>query len=178
MTPLPLAYAWLDQIDAPPRLYAEMRALYGVHEGPGDTDNPTILLWAHEVGLAGIYKHDSTAWCGLAMAVAAKRAGKPVVSGPLWALNWARFGQPSPQPALGDVLVFQRPGGGHVGIYVAEDDNAYHVLGGNEADAVSIIRIAKGRLYARRRPIWAVAEPASVQPHHVAASGALSSNEA
>jgi hypothetical protein len=41
------------------------------------------------------------------------------------------------------VLVFERPGGGHVGYYFGEDATAYHVLGGNQGDAVTIARIAR-----------------------------------
>lgn len=174
---LPAAYAWLNGLFPLPRMTAEALKVYGVKEGVGDADNPEILAWAKEVGLESVYRHDATAWCGLFAALIAKRAGKTVVNGPLWALNWARFGVPSPAPALGDVLVFVRPGGGHVGLYVAEDASAYHVLGGNTSDAVSIARIAKERLKAARRPVYSV-QPATVKPYHVAATGALSTNEA
>jgi hypothetical protein len=48
----------------------------------------------------------------------------------------------APAAALGDVLAFVRNGGGHVGLYVDEDASAYHVLGGNQSDRVSITRVA------------------------------------
>jgi hypothetical protein len=54
--------------------------------------------------------------------------------------------------APGAVLVFEREGGGHVGFYVGEDSTHYHVLGGNQGDAVSIVRIARSRSIARRWP--------------------------
>jgi uncharacterized protein (TIGR02594 family) len=174
---LPAAYAWLEGLTPLPRMIAEGIKLYGVKEAPGRADNPTILAWAAETGLSSVYQHDETAWCGLFAALVAKRAGKPVVAGPLWALNWQHFGVTSPQAGLGDILVFVRPGGGHVGLYIAEDDGAYHVLGGNTADTVSIARIAKDRLRAARRPVYNV-QPATVKPYIVAASGALSTNEA
>ena len=47
------------------------------------------------------------------------------------------------------------------------------MLGGNQADAVSIVRIAKSRCIAIRRPIYRV-QPASVAPVHLAASGVIS----
>ena len=50
------------------------------------------------------------------------------------------------------MLVFTRPGGGHVGFYVGEDAAAYHILGGNQGDAVTIVRIVKSRYIARRWP--------------------------
>lgn len=178
MNPLPPAYAWLDAVQGCPKIITEARALFGVHEGAGPVDNPTILAWAREVGLGDIYTHDATAWCGLFADVVVKRAGKSGPAAPLWALNWRSFGAPSPQASLGDVLVFSRDGGGHVGFYVGEDVSAYHVLGGNEGDQVNIVRILKARCVAVRRPIWTVAQPAGVVPHHLTASGALSSNEA
>jgi hypothetical protein len=54
--------------------------------------------------------------------------------------------------APGAVLVFEREGGGHVGFYVGEDGTSYHVIGGNQGDAVSVARIAKTRLVASRWP--------------------------
>lgn len=111
------------------------------------------------------------------MAVVAKRAGKTPPEGPLWALNWRRFGVAAPAPALGDVLVFQRPAGGHVGLYVGEDAAAFHVLGGNQGDRVCILRVARGRLKAARRPAYATT-PASVRPVRLALGGALSADEA
>jgi uncharacterized protein (TIGR02594 family) len=172
---LPAAYAWLS--DEPgPRMLLEALKLHGTLETPGWRDNPTILSWAKETGVSG-YSADSVPWCGLFMAVVAHRAGKDVPSKPLWALNWARWGQDSGQPELGDVLVFVRPGGGHVGLYVGEDGIAYHVLGGNQSDAVSIARINKERLRACRAPSGAAWMP-NVRPVLLGANGAVSANEA
>ena len=49
-------------------------------------------------------------------------------------------------------MVFSRTGGGHVGFYVGEDKDAYHILGGNQSDMVSIARVAKDRHVATRWP--------------------------
>lgn len=176
MSLLPARYAWLDQEPAP-RMLLEALKLYGTLEAPGAADNPTILKWAQEVGLQRTYTHDAVPWCGLFMALVAQRAGKPIPDGPLWALNWATWGDASGQPMLGDVLVFVREGGGHVGLYVGEDRGAFHVLGGNTGDAVSIARIAKQRLHAARR-YYTIAAPPNVRPVLLAVSGALSTNEA
>lgn len=175
---LPTAYAWLDS-EPGPNMLLEALKLYGVKETPGAANNPIILDWAKEVGAAD-YKHDSIAWCGLGMSVCAKRAGweyRPK-GNPLWALNWATWGDPVKTPMLGDVLTFKRPGGGHVGQYVGEDASAYHVLGFNQGDAVSIVRILKARLYAARRAPWKVAQPANVRVVKLASTGGLSKNEA
>ncbi len=176
----PHGYEWLGTVGVLPRMIQEALPLIGTLEAPGAADNPVILGWAKEIGkdIAAAYGHDSIPWCGLFEAVVCHRAGKPVIAGPLWAANWAKFGTKADKASLGDVLVFVRPGGGHVGFYVAEDTTAYHVLAGNQHDSVNISRIAKDRCTAVRRPPFNTAMPASAKPYHVAASGALSHNEA
>jgi uncharacterized protein (TIGR02594 family) len=175
---LPQQYTWLAH-EPGPKMIVEAVGLYGTLEGPGAANNPKIVAWAKEIGgrLADIYKADSIPWCGLFMAVVARRAGKEIPANPLWALSWSAFGANASIPALGDVLVFVRNGGGHVGLYAAEDETAFHVLGGNQSDAVNIKRIAKGRLYAARRPLYRV-KPANVRPIRLTTAGPLSLNEA
>jgi uncharacterized protein (TIGR02594 family) len=175
--PLPAAYQWLQRTD-PPQTIVEALRLYGIVEVPGKVNAPEIMAWAKELDLEDSYVADAVPWCGLFAAVVVKRAGWTPVDAPLWARNWRRFGQMSIEAGLGDVLVFQRESGGHVGFYVGEDSTAFHVLGGNQGDAVSIIRVAKNRLLGARRPIWRRAQPASVKPYRLAAAGALSRNEA
>lgn len=186
MPNLPNEYQWVNQVANKPRMISEALELYGVTETPGVADNPIIVAWAREVGgdVSATYLHDSTPWCGLFMAVVALRADKVPPVNPLWALNWKSFGQSAGRPCFGDVLVFTRSGGGHVGLYVAEDNGntqgrapAYHVLGGNTANSVSIRPILKSRLYAARRPIWKTAAPDSVRPVFVSAAGDLSTDE-
>ena len=178
MKPLPPAYGWIDDLRPLPRMLEEARKLYGTFEAPGPADNPVILGWAKETGLAKVYNDDAIPWCGLFMAVVAKRAGRPVVESPLWARNWAKFGKAADRAQLGDILVFRRAqGSGHVGLYVGEDYGAFHVLGGNQSDGVTITRIARDRCIAIRRPAYRKA-PANAKPVHLAASGALSVNEA
>lgn len=182
MPKLPAAYDWLARVTVPPRTIGEALKLLGVAEVVGKGSNRTILSWRDELNAAGVaisgYSDDDIAWCGLFAAIVAHRAGKDVVANPLWARNWAKFGTKAASAALGDVLVFERAGGGgHVAFYVAEDDIAYHVLGGNQSNAVTITRIAKSRCIAVRRPIYS-AQPASVQRRIVARGGALSTNEA
>lgn len=174
---LPDQYSWL--LNEPgPKMLLEALKLYGTKEVPGDGDNPVILEWAQEVGLQSIYRHDSVAWCGLTMAVVAKRAGKQIPTDPLWALNWAKFGNKVTNGAmLGDILVFKRQGGGHVGLYVGEDDECYHVLGGNQSDAINIVRKPLSRVYAIRRPIY-INQPSNVRKIVLSDEGAIDSQEA
>jgi uncharacterized protein (TIGR02594 family) len=172
--PLPTAYAWLSK-ETGPRVIVEALALFGTKEVPGTASNPAILGWAKEVGVAGAYVNEGIAWCGLFVATVVKRAGFAPVAAPLWARNWAAFGTKVDKPSLGDILVFERPGGGgHVG----EDAGAYHVLGGNQGDPVSIAPIAKSRLLAARRCPWKLSQPANVRPIRLAAGGTRSTNEA
>lgn len=174
---LPAQYGWLKGVGTLPKMVQEGLKLLGTVETPGSKNNQVIMAWAAETGLARVYTADSVPWCGLFMAVIAKRAGKPLVSSPLWALSWSKFGSVGGQPRLGDVLTFKRDGGGHVGLYIGEDQFCYHVLGGNQSDAVTITRIKKERLHAVRRH-YSVAAPASAKPYVVVATGAVSTNEA
>jgi uncharacterized protein (TIGR02594 family) len=178
VAPLPAAYAWLAKEGAP-RTLVEALAEHGVVETPGAADNPRILGWAKEVGLGGTYSDDAIPWCGLFMAVVAKRATWDVPANPLWARNWLKFGRTVAPPELGDVLVFERGTGGHVGLYVGEDAGYFHVLGGNQSDKVCISRLLKTRLLGARRPVWRIAEPANVRRVFLSSGGApVSKNEA
>jgi uncharacterized protein (TIGR02594 family) len=167
-----------------PRMIQEAVKLFGTIETPGSGNNPVIMAWAKEVGVdvARIYTADSIPWCGLAMAVFAKRADKEVVKNPLWALSWATFGHDAECAMLGDVLTFVRKTAtgskaGHVALYVGESATTYHILGGNQSDKVCIIEIAKSRLYAIRRPDYNI-QPNSVAQVVLNASGVVSTNEA
>lgn len=175
---LPKQYKWLEKEGAP-KMLVEALKLYGTLEFAGTPNNPVIIGWAKEVGLGAAYSGDAIPWCGLFIAVVAKRAGKQVAVDPLWADNWRKFGSPAPEAMLGDVLVFKRPGGNHVAIYVGEDNDAYHVIGGNQGDKVSITRIAKSRLKENgiRRPVYSIAQPPNVRKIILSATGGISTNE-
>lgn len=184
MTALPSKYAYVGEADAPSLIRAAV-PLYGLREAPGKADNIKIMEWANEVEVAlGVknlgYTADSIPWCGLFVGVVAVRAGwfDQMPKTPLWARSWLEFGQKADKPMFGDVLVFGRGGGGHVGFYVGEDGGAYHVLGGNQSDAVTITRIAKKRFLGARRPKWRVSQPASVRIIRMRVTGPLSKNEA
>lgn len=176
-------YAWVWR-EQGPRILREALHLHGTIEFPGEQNNPLILEWAKEVDprhddwLGGWYTEDSTPWCGLYVGICARRAGFPHNQKLLAAKEWANWGEPVLTPMLGDVLVFTREGGGHVGFYIGEDDTAFHVLGGNQSDAVNIKRISKKRLFAARRCDWKISQPSNVRAVKLAANGKLSENEA
>jgi len=173
---LPDKYKWLEK-EPGPKMLIEFLKVYGTKETVGTGDNPVILDWAKELGLKA-YTHDSIAWCGLEQAIIASRAGKPVPKDPLWAANWLHFGEPANVAKLGYTLVFKRPGGNHVGIYLAEDNQCYHVGGGNQSDMVRISRIDKIRCIGIRKPMYHTAEPSNVRQIFVDATGEVSTNEA
>jgi uncharacterized protein (TIGR02594 family) len=172
-----MSYDFL-KLETSPKLLVEAVKLLGTKEVVGKVHNPVILGWAKEVGLSKVYTADEIPWCGLAVAYAAHKAGVTVVEKPLWALSWANYGTKVSEPMLGDILTFKRDGGGHVGIYVGEDKDCYHVLGGNQGNAMSVSRIVKSRLYQARRTKWKVAQPANVRKVILDAKGAISKNEA
>jgi hypothetical protein len=64
-TPLPPAYGWIDDQRPLPRTLQEARKLFGTKEVAGSANNPVILGWAKEVGLAKSYNDDAIPWCGL-----------------------------------------------------------------------------------------------------------------
>lgn len=182
---IPKGYEWLGAIGPLPRIIEVALRDFGLKEKIGPANSPVILDWAEEIGgeVARSYKADSIPWCGLAMAHWAIEARKtPMPATPLWARSWAKYGYavPADQAQLGDVLVFTRDGGGgHVGLYIGEDPFAYHVLGGNQGDAVSIVRILKARCIAVRRPPFKTALPASAKRYVIGPNGApVSENEA
>lgn len=173
-------YEYLKKEKAP-KILVKAMALIGVKEIAGIKNNAIIMGWAEVLGLKKIYTSDEIAWCGLFMAWVCHIAGLEMnmtAKESLWALNWNKFGTRQKTAMLGDVLTFSRNGGGHVGIYVGEDDTCYHVLGGNQSNMVCITRIEKSRLSQIRRTAWKIAQPANVRVIKVSASGLISKNEA
>jgi uncharacterized protein (TIGR02594 family) len=172
-----MKYAQLKLIKAP-KILVEAIALFGTKEVVGPQHNPVIINWADALGFKRVYTADEIPWCGLFVAICAKRADKDVVKDPLWARNWAKWGTKQTVAMLGDILVFSRGGAGHVGFYVGEDAKAYHVLGGNQGNEVSVVRIDKSRCIGIRRTPWRVAQPKEVVQVFLDAKGNLSTNEA
>ncbi len=99
-----------------------------------------------------------------------------MVVNPYYALNWLKFGVALTTPTLGCILVFQRPGGGHVGFYVGETATHYRVLGGNQSDRVTdSALIAKERCKGFR---WPATAPLPTTGRTQVSGGTVSHNEA
>lgn len=150
-------------LDAP-----TVRDLFGNVAPAGNPDPPWITLARQKMGLHEVKNKKSlmdflklgkgtigdpavTAWCGdfveTCLAIALPK--EPMLANPYAAINWLKFGRSS-KPRLGAILVFHRGDPknwqGHVGFYVGEDRDFYHVLGGNQSNTVSISKIVKTKL--------------------------------
>jgi uncharacterized protein (TIGR02594 family) len=162
-----------------PRWLAYARRFVGLREIPGPRHEPRILAMAARVKnwLGIIVNDDEVPWCGTFMAdVMLTGAGINPPRIAVRAMSWATWGVET-SPRLGAVLVFKRPGGGHVGLYVGETSTHYRVLGGNQSNAVTDnALIAKSRLVACR---WPVGEPQRTRPVHLVGvdAGVISENE-
>ena len=182
---LPEKYKWVETKAPLPKLIAAALQFLGIKEIPGHANNPVIMNMAKEIGVDDIYKNDDTSWCALFMSYLCKITGKPLPATggdkynylrAAWFLN---YGQKviDGDAMFGDVLVFERPGGNHVGLYIAESKSTYFVLGGNQSNAVTIAEIDKKRLRMARR-FYHTAAPATVRKYYMDASGLVSHNEA
>ncbi len=163
-----------------PRVIVEGLKLMGLREIVGKLHSPIIMGMAKSLGIEKIYTNDELAWCGLSACWVLTRAGKFV---PLkgWDILRARkyllFGIPVKEAKLGDVLVYDRPGGHHVNFYVGEDAKTYHGMGGNQSNAWGITRIEKERCIGIRRPPY-INTPPNVRPIWLSATGPISTDEA
>lgn len=166
-----------------PAWLSHARSLVGTREAAGPASNKTILGWASRLGakvLGIVYNADSVPWCGLFVANCLREAGvdlsamKVGVRASAWATWGANLAADRLSP--GAIMVFVREGGGHVAFYVGEDATHYHVLGGNQGDAVNVMRLSKERCVARRWPrgVAVMGRPVRMSPGGVP----LSSNEA
>ncbi|WP_057462204.1 TIGR02594 family protein [Pseudovibrio sp. POLY-S9] len=162
--------------DEPPWL-VEARRLLGTKEISGPTHNPRIMGWASKLGIS--YQSDETPWCGLFVAHCMSLVSDTQPTNPLGSRQWAKYGRRLDKPIPGSILVFWRgsPRGwkGHVGFYVSESAGHYHVLGGNQSNAVTITKVSKRRLLDVR---WPESYPVQGEPVLAQREGAVSINEA
>lgn len=131
---------------------AEAIRMKGLHE---QRDKSALRLW-FDKSVTWI-DPSATAWCGAFVATVLRKWEPSIAlpANPLGARAWGIWGK-SCVPQLGAVMVFWRGSKsgwqGHVGFYWGEDDDAYHILGGNQSDAVTITRMSKSRFIGARWP--------------------------
>ena len=138
------------RVDSIPPWYANLMAKRGLHE---NLDNKELTDYLKSDGQA-LGDPSKLPWCGDAVqtAIALTLPDEILPSNPYWALNWVKFGVALSEPSLGAVLVFQRPGGGHVGFYAGENAKNYFVLGGNQKNSISVAPVAKAQCKGIRWP--------------------------
>lgn len=125
-------------------------------EIPGAATAPKIKQWLRMLG--AWWSDDETPWCGVAMGAWFREAGikppKAFYRAKAWADGW---GTMLDRPILGCVVVFDRQGGGHVGLLVGiAEDGALQILGGNQSNAVNVREFSMAR---NPRFIWPPGEP-------------------
>lgn len=184
---LPARYQWLLDVGTLPKMLHEALKLLGTTEVAGSGNSAAIMAWIAALKAAGYetagLTSDMVPWCGSFLGYVALLAGKTPPKTFAWARSWSKFGVPANEPMLGDVLVWARGSAGHVNIMLGEDDQGYlHGVGGNQKDAVNIMRKHPGppgarQLIAVRRPVYRV-QPQTVKRYKVSATGAISRNEA
>ncbi len=126
-------------------------------DGPDDPDGTGVGDRVRAVGWLDRHSPISVPWCGIFVAHCLRTALPDVPLPPMYARArpWKSWGEPA-EPQVGAVLVFwhyhQKSPFGHVAFYRAEDDAAFHVLGGNQKDRILVQRYPKVRLVACRWP--------------------------
>ena len=132
------------------------QAFEGLAEIPGPTSNPVILRWARDIKAPAFFNNDDIAWCAVAMNRLAMALQLPL-SGTgfdlVRARSFATWGIALPLPTLGAWMVFSRPEGAHVGLYLGERSDAFLILGGNTRNQFTSAWLKKERLIATRWPV-------------------------
>jgi uncharacterized protein (TIGR02594 family) len=134
----------------------------GEAEHAGMRENPRIVAMFREVGHVDI-RRDEVAWCAAFCGACLERAGIGSTRS-LLARSYLKWGASLIAPRIGAIAVLTRgsdPGQGHVGFWLGETDEDVVLLGGNQADAVSVARFPKSRLLALRWPGAGVADGAA-----------------
>lgn len=140
------------------------RRFLGQKERPGHLDNPFIVACLSLVGYPDA--HDETAWCAAFMAGYTWVLGIKPPGVTAAARSWLRVGQPIALDAASsahvDIVILTRgsspqPGPdviaapGHVGLVHGLDHEFVYVLGGNQADAVTVAPFPRSRVLGVRR---------------------------
>ena len=120
-----------------PSWLIEARRNLGIAEVTGPKTSPVIASWLHK--LRAWWQDDETPWCGVFVAACFDTVGCALPKNWMRAKAWLDWGQVLSSPELGCVVVFERPGGGHVGFVVGRTpEGSLLVLGGNQGNKVSI----------------------------------------
>lgn len=151
-----------------PAWLAEAWLEFGETERPGADHNPRIVKLYADAGQPGV-ANDEVAWCAAFLGACLQRSGIAGTKS-LMARSYASWGDKLDEPRSGAVAVLSRssnPALGHVAFVVGDSDDTLFLLGGNQADAVSVAAFPKNRLVALRWPSStgpATSRPSTPQP--------------
>ncbi|WP_019617196.1 SH3 domain-containing C40 family peptidase [Psychromonas ossibalaenae] len=124
----------------------------GVKEYRGERDNSRIVEYLKSTSLGTPYnENDETAWCSAFVNWCVESSGYEGTDS-AWARDWLNWGERTNNPEKGDIVVFSRGDGGHVGFYIEENNNEIIVLGGNQSNAVKISPYPRSRVLGYRKP--------------------------
>lgn len=159
-----------------PHWLIQARDDIGTEEKLGPNDSLWIRrMWA---SLSGSWLLGQP-WCGGALAYWLQRCDISYPAAYYRARAWLDWGVPV-APVVGCVVVFERKGGGHVGLLVGKDEaGRLLVLGGNQGNKVSIAPFDPKRMIGCRWPKeWTYIIPPAEQLPVFASAAASSANEA
>lgn len=150
------------------------RAYVGTREIPGKDTAPTIQRWLRT--LRAWWSDDETPWCGVAVAAWMREAGVQQLPTHWYrAKGWLDWGITLAQPCVGCVAVFEREGGGHVGLVVGTDRaGRLMVLGGNQGNQVREAPFDRLRVIGYR---WPAGQAITVASLPLISSSAASSTQ-
>jgi uncharacterized protein (TIGR02594 family) len=137
-----------------PAWLVEARKHIGERESKGPRHNSLILGWWRAIKRGGI-KDDETPWCAAFVGGCLEAVGLRS-SRFESARSYLEWGVRLEDPEVGAIVVFGRPGGGHLGHvgFVTGRDPAGNllVLGGNQGDAVNVAAFPRSRVLGYRWP--------------------------
>jgi len=183
---LPKEYQWIETIGTLPKMVSAALQYIGVREYPGSNANPVILDMARSIGVSDIYTSDETSWCALFINYLIRITAKPQVDvkgdrynllRAKWLLNWGTKVTAGDEK-MGDIVIIDRDGGGHVFVLIAKTKAGNYIgIGGNQGNKVSFAEFDKNRVLGIRR-FYTTALPGSAKLYVVDGTGQFSTNEA
>lgn len=120
----------------------------GVKETSGPISTKRVLEYHAITSLKAT--DDSVPWCSAFACWCVEQAGFKSPKSAR-AFDWLKWGIPLDKPQLGCIVVLKRGDrDGHVGFYEYETDVSIALLGGNQGDAVNVMKFSKDRIIGYR----------------------------
>lgn len=136
-----------------PKWYTLAEAELGQAEIPGKDHNPRILEYLRVAGFPDV-QNDEDAWCAVFANWALMEAGQPGTHSRM-ARSFLGYGKTLSKPTKGCIVVMKRgsnPQQGHVGFFSHAKDKRVYLLGGNQANKVSIASFPESDVLSYREP--------------------------